>query len=239
MSSALNAMGIPPAAGHKFTPVKSADGSDFVRIAVCSVSLDGKHRTTDLMKRWQEGARAVRLHPSCPFSALQVWAKTRAALAAAKRGRVCWLGMVGPWQCVVEHRDLDTWLDPGTATELHSTPSPGVSAHESELAAALVVLGVVPIGVRNGDAVFSQADITTTLGASECLSCWPEMVANHDSPAAYFAAAAHARKMSFDAIKAADPLLLFTRGKEMATIRQSSLEEKCPRAAVIGRKIGL
>lgn len=239
LSSCLNAMGIPPAPFDKFAPVKGYDGHDFVRIAVCSQSIDGNHRTVDLMKRWREGARSVRAFPSCPFSALQVWSKTRASIQAAQqRGVVCWIGNVGPWRCIVTDRDREEWLDPGTAIELRDTPAMDVCPQESELAAALVVLGVPPIGFGPGGwLAFPTSGIKATIGAAEMLECWPDMVPNHDSPAAYFAAAADARRMSYAAIKAQDPVILIMKGSELATFRQSEYEAGDKNATAIAKKI--
>jgi hypothetical protein len=237
-------MGVPPASGQQFQPVKGSDGNDFVRIYLGRTTLDGARKTADLMKQWRGGADSVRNMPADRFSALQVWSKTRAALAGYKRGRPVRIGTVGPWHCVVSGGDRGSWLDDGSQRDIGQA-SGGFATDDVGLSAALVVLGVEVLGMSGlGDVAFCPDSLKKVLGAAECAAKWPELVTDKDSPAAYFAAADYAREMSLRAIRECDPMLYIKKMKEMgkfshACISQRQLEEKDENAVIIAQKIGL
>ena len=240
LSSALNALGVPPAGDRQFQPVKSMHGDDFVRIYLGPVTIDGKRKTTDLMTQWRNGPESVVKLPADPFSHLQVWTKTRSALIALRKGIYCWQGMVGVWPAVVTVRDRDQWLVPGSGSELRSFNFSGFAPDDAELEAALVVLGVKCLGVsRNGGLSFCLESMKSTIHAEECAAKWPEMVKDKDSPAAYCAAASQARTMSMAVIQGGDPTLYLRRAKASAWLSQRKLEEKDAKTVQLANKIGI
>jgi hypothetical protein len=240
LSSALNALGVPPAGEKQFQPVKSMHGDDFVRIYLGPMTIDGKRKTTDLMKQWRNGPESVVNLPADPFSSLQVWTKTRAALIALRKGIHCWIGRVGVWPAVVTVRDRDRWLVPGSGSDLRSRTLEGFTPDNADLEAALIVLGVKCLGVdSNAGLTFCENSLKSTLHAHECAAKWPEMVEDKDSPAAYCAAASQARTMSMAVIHGGDPTLYLRKAKASAWLSQRKLEEGDKKTVKLANKIGL
>lgn len=240
LSSACNAMGVPPSGKRSLQPVKRDGGSDFVRIYLGATTVDGERKTSDLMKQWAGGAESVRNLPGDRFSALQAWSKTRGSMFALGRGRFCWLGTVGIWPCLVEPHDRDEWLNPGSMAELVHCGDVGFRPADYGLAAALLLLGVTVLGVSgDGGLCFCESSMRETLSAEECAVKWPRMIGDSDHPVAYFAAAEYARTMTMKAIELMDPTLMISKGKATAWLDQRKLEEKDAKTLKLAHKIGL
>lgn len=242
LASCLNVVGIPPAPDHQLRVVKNADGSDFCRIALGSVSLDGRTETAVLMDRWAKGADGVRSHRATPFAMLQVWNKTRVAMFKMREDKVIVKGLCGGWNIMVESHDVAKWIDPGTAWEFRGrhVAEPFFTARDAGLAAALVVLDCELMGVdASGGWVFSRKSLDRSKDGMECAMAWPSMLADTTRNSSYMAAAAQQRNVILQAIKDQDPDLMFSRGRELGFLSERKYNEGERGALEIARKLGI
>ena len=231
LASCLNAMGVPPERDPQ--PFKASNRDDFVRIAMGGATLDGRHRTRDLMRLWGRGPAGVRENPQDPFSVLQVWAKTRSAVISASKGKRVWLCECAGWPILLADKDVEDWSGP-ERIGLGMTEF-GADARCPGLTAALITLGVPPAGVRGG------VRLRVTMQPSEqyhaIAAGWPGLPEDVDSSLAYMAAAEQARRSILDAIKQKEPRLFLERGTALGVVDPEKLEEGDKKTEEIVRRL--
>lgn len=238
LAACLNALGVPPQPNP--TPYKATNGSDFVRVGLGASTNDGKRETRHLMRDWHRGPDYIRKHPNDPFSWLQVWAKSRSAVVGASHGKQVFLARCGKHPLLLRYGDAQKWADKDSIPwQIPRVTGAGKGVIvQPGAVAALVFLGAIPAGVTTGDAPRIQLEPLIER-QEDCLKLWPQLVDDHDSPEAYFAAAEQARGFIIDAIKQQSPQIYATNGPSSAIISQNGLERHDPKAERIARSIGL
>lgn len=234
LGAALNAVGVPP---RGLRPVKRGDGRDFFRLKLGPETIDGQHRTVELMRRWGRGAAGVRQAPSSPWAALQCWSKTRSAMVRGLHGEPLYAVRCGGVPVLVTGPDMPEWHDGGEPPRVLQAKA-GVAC-EVGLAAALVTLGVAPLGFSAGHgAIFAGVLEWGNPEAAELAQGWPEMLGNRDVVGSYLAAAEQARTLIGKAIRENAPDIYLENGKATATLDAQMIEERDPRAEEVLRRIG-